>query len=1315
MQRRSSQLNPGQRKPRNEMLILRTSGRSEKWKGMDDAINGNGRRVRTQMQRRISFKVESHLGGDKQVPSSIGRNRNHHKSYFSERRVKNVICEKEVSARKQTESGEPDEGKVFKPREFNNQRGGHISYAKRILLLEKKRQDGVEEVKPSKSVSKRSRDENSERLVELKRQKREHHSERRSLLPRMCGTNETKPAVVSEAPLDEVHGISAYRLKASVYGTPTNKSMKIGMQGRKSTTSARNGSQLDNRPHHDDVQAKHREREISDLYHGPGSDDSFLGRKERLSTTMPDHSARHAELRVSKCGRGGVGDHRDGIRSRRQKATESRKLESDLNASRNTNRIGEKSRASTIEEPDKGPKHWHRRSDLALSSTAVGISDPCMVEDYKQTAYDYDSVISNGWEFKNRFRSKVVVPVAESEEAPEPNGGCLLRENGQQEKNSVILKEVGQEDRSQKVEDLDKTRKNGLSRTREACSQRPKNSVSKGAAERVDPAHGFRYGLTHRHKPKLDFEIKVNSTREAKESGKIFPKLRNFQTSRKLQGSKNDSGLRSKNNSRQDAQYIIRKMSKGLRCTRSKETVLKKSPEISPSKTVKEEKESKRTMLKRRTTKVGGARGDEDDGYKRLSSDEPIHRRPRGRLHSASPKLREHESQKKEHHGKSIFPRGTEKDVSDWEKFERERSNNTTLAAFDSRYRRFGGRTSGLGGYSPRRRRSEAAIKTPSPPPRSPDRRKPRAWDLPPPGMDRSMVAAISTAHHAVAVVQHAVIQQAAAAIASVAGSSVMLVSPGATSASVSCGFMPTAPPPMIPSPLQQVNPAVSAVSLTQATRPLRRLYVGNVPATVSDGELMEFVNAAMLSANANHLAGTKPCINCSVNVEKSYAFAEFITPEDATAALAFDGVTLHGTTLKIRRPKDFVPPANGEVQSASPILDMVSNTVPDSPRKVFVGGISSTLSAEKYMDPEATLRACAGLNGIKLGTRFLTVVQATPDPSPEMTRAETPFYGVPEQAKPLLQPPSRILELQNLVTEEEMSVLSKQEVDEITEDIRLECSRFGNVKSMLIVPFKSASEPGKQEEMPSSDKGSSADPNATTSNRADREILSCSKESSADPSPSILDHANVACDKIRGRMQSQSIDGLKVGNFIPESDDPPNVLSSTQTADICGEDGSLSIGLLHSDRYEVPNTSGIEAHTGFNDDEVLKNEELCLIAGNTTGTMKTGGKNRVTEFAERINNDGGHGLQNEESEMSSKEVDTLNVGRVYVEFSREDSACQAAHSLHGRTFGGRMVTVSYFPLKMYQKKFLKGLGPCLFKEKQALVVQSHLTAHIKC
>lgn len=33
----------------------------------------------------------------------------------------------------------------------------------------------------------------------------------------------------------------------------------------------------------------------------------------------------------------------------------------------------------------------------------------------------------------------------------------------------------------------------------------------------------------------------------------------------------------------------------------------------------------------------------------------------------------------------------------------------------------------------------------------------------------------------------------------------------------------------------------------------------------------------------------------------------EFLTPEDALAALSFDGSSFFGSILKIRRPKDFV------------------------------------------------------------------------------------------------------------------------------------------------------------------------------------------------------------------------------------------------------------------------------------------------------------------------------------------------------------------------------------------------------------------------
>ena len=40
---------------------------------------------------------------------------------------------------------------------------------------------------------------------------------------------------------------------------------------------------------------------------------------------------------------------------------------------------------------------------------------------------------------------------------------------------------------------------------------------------------------------------------------------------------------------------------------------------------------------------------------------------------------------------------------------------------------------------------------------------------------------------------------------------------------------------------------------------------------------------------------------------ENGQALVEFLTPEDAFAALSFDGGSFSGSILKVRRPKDFV------------------------------------------------------------------------------------------------------------------------------------------------------------------------------------------------------------------------------------------------------------------------------------------------------------------------------------------------------------------------------------------------------------------------
>lgn len=42
------------------------------------------------------------------------------------------------------------------------------------------------------------------------------------------------------------------------------------------------------------------------------------------------------------------------------------------------------------------------------------------------------------------------------------------------------------------------------------------------------------------------------------------------------------------------------------------------------------------------------------------------------------------------------------------------------------------------------------------------------------------------------------------------------------------------------------------------------------------------------------------------IHKEKCQALLEFLTPEDASAALTFDGRSFSGSILKIRRPKVF-------------------------------------------------------------------------------------------------------------------------------------------------------------------------------------------------------------------------------------------------------------------------------------------------------------------------------------------------------------------------------------------------------------------------
>jgi splicing factor U2AF subunit len=184
----------------------------------------------------------------------------------------------------------------------------------------------------------------------------------------------------------------------------------------------------------------------------------------------------------------------------------------------------------------------------------------------------------------------------------------------------------------------------------------------------------------------------------------------------------------------------------------------------------------------------------------------------------------------------------------------------------------------------------------------------------------------------------------------------------------------------MIPEETVVTPPPVIASMNPQQQRQQKRLYVGNLPATVSEIELMEFFNAAMSNANVLTSPGS-PVLSATINREKAYAFIEFRSAEEASAGMSLDGITLQGNALRVRRPKDYqpnvtevptvttptstptsrssrydenlslppIPPPMPAPQAHTPVLsvnlNIVSTNVADTPYKIFIGGLPTHLN----------------------------------------------------------------------------------------------------------------------------------------------------------------------------------------------------------------------------------------------------------------------------------------------------------------------------------------------------------------------------------
>ncbi|XP_066140455.1 splicing factor U2AF 50 kDa subunit [Euwallacea fornicatus] len=283
---------------------------------------------------------------------------------------------------------------------------------------------------------------------------------------------------------------------------------------------------------------------------------------------------------------------------------------------------------------------------------------------------------------------------------------------------------------------------------------------------------------------------------------------------------------------------------------------------------------------------------------------------------------------------------------------------------------------------------------------------------------------------------------------------------------------------------------AVPVVGST-ITRQARRLYVGNIPFGVTEDEMMEYFNQQMHLSGLAQAAGN-PVLACQINLDKNFAFLEFRSIDETTQAMAFDGINFKGQSLKIRRPHDYQPMPGMSENSITVPAGVISTVVPDSPHKIFIGGLPNYLNEDQvkellmsfgqlkafnlvkdtafglskgyafaeYIDISMTDQAIAGLNGMQLGDKRLIVQRASVG-----AKNATVLPAVQIQVPGLSLvgasgPPTEVLCLLNMVTPDELK--DEEEYEDILEDIKEECNKYGVVRSIEIPrPIEGVEVPG--------------------------------------------------------------------------------------------------------------------------------------------------------------------------------------------------------------------------------------------------------------
>lgn len=261
----------------------------------------------------------------------------------------------------------------------------------------------------------------------------------------------------------------------------------------------------------------------------------------------------------------------------------------------------------------------------------------------------------------------------------------------------------------------------------------------------------------------------------------------------------------------------------------------------------------------------------------------------------------------------------------------------------------------------------------------------------------------------------------------------------------------------------QNIMQSIQTMSMAQASKVDRKLYVGNLPPSITPKELVDLVNLALMKVNGNINPG-EPVISSWISSDGHYAFIEFRSPEEANNGFALNNISIHGHTLKVGRPNTY----NGVYSSIS-LLKNSALMMGDSllnPEKHATNVLDADPSmfdplAEKKMITQAgevkeeVKKEPAAISDPNAHTPILTkmgVLNATTG-----GRINTIMGGTVSGEVYRIELPSRVIILKHIVKYEHVAY--EEDYENLIEDLKKELLKHGMVVNIKIphYPFLEA------------------------------------------------------------------------------------------------------------------------------------------------------------------------------------------------------------------------------------------------------------------